>query len=268
MIYETREVGVNNQTAILTSYLISNTAEIDINRKRPAVIICPGGGYEFTSDREAEPIALKMMNMGFHAFVLHYNVKPHVYPQALLELATAVQIVRGNHQVWGIDPSKIIVAGFSAGGHLAASLGVFWQGSLLVEKMKGEKESWQPNGLLLAYPVISSGEFIHEGSFKALLAENYPQMKDELSLEMQVNADTPPTFLWHTFEDDVVPMENSMLFASHLRRNEIPFELHLFPKGGHGLSLATAETSRDFYGINEQVAVWPELFERWVQNNF
>src|SRR5699024_2025278 len=147
-------------------------------RKRPAVIICPGGGYEFTSDREAEPIALKMMNMGFHAFVLHYNVKPHVYPQALLELATAVQIVRGNHQVWGIDPSKIIGAGFSAGGHSAASLGVFWQGSLLVEKMKGEKESWQPNGLLLAYPVISSGEFIHEGSFKTLLAENYPQMKD------------------------------------------------------------------------------------------
>lgn len=94
MIYKIREVRVNNQTAILTSYLISNTAEIDINRKRPAVIICPGGGYEFTSDREAEPIALKMMNMGFHAFVLHYNVKPHVYPQALLELATAVQIVR------------------------------------------------------------------------------------------------------------------------------------------------------------------------------
>ncbi|MEG0294211.1 alpha/beta hydrolase [Enterococcus sp.] len=267
MIYETRNIHINNQTASLTSYIISNTPEVDEQRKRPAVVICPGGGYEFTSDREAEPIALKMMNMGFHAFVLNYSVKPNVYPQALLELATAVQIVRENHQEWGIDQDKIIIAGFSAGGHLAASLGVFWQSSYLLEKMKGDKESWQPNGLLLAYPVISSGEFGHEGSFKALLAENYEQMKVEMSLENQVNAMTPPTFLWHTLEDGLVPMENSLLFASQLRKQKIPFELHLFPNGGHGLSLATVATSREAHGVNEQVAVWPELFERWVKNN-
>lgn len=268
MIYETRNIHVNNQTASLTSYIISNTSEVDENRIRPAVVICPGGGYEFTSDREAEPIALKILNMGFHAFVLNYNVKPNVYPQALLELATAVQYIRTNHQTWGVNPDQVLVAGFSAGGHLAASLGVFWENSLLIKNMAGTKESWQPNGLMLAYPVISSGKFGHQDSFKALLAENYEQMKDAMSLENQVSVTTPPTFLWHTLEDGLVPMENSLLFANQLRRHGVPFELHLFPTGGHGLSLATAETSRESHGINEQVSVWPELFERWVKHNF
>lgn len=268
MIYETRKIQVNNQTAILTSYIISNTPEIDEQRSRPAIVICPGGGYEFTSDREAEPIALKMLNMGFHAFILNYNVSPSVYPQALLELATTIQLIRTNHQTWGVDPEKIVVAGFSAGGHLAASLGVFWENSVLLKNMTGTKDSWQPNGLLLAYPVVSSGEFGHQGSFKALLGENYELMKAEMSLENQVSEMTPPTFLWHTLEDGLVPMENSLLFASQLRKYKVPFELHLFPNGGHGLSLATSETSRESYGIDEQVAVWPELFERWVKNNF
>lgn len=268
MIHEKKQITIRDEIVTLTTYIIENTHEVDVNRTRPAVIICPGGGYEFTSDREAEPIALKMVSMGFHAFVLHYSVKPAVYPQALLELASAVQLVRERQKKWFIDPDKIIVAGFSAGGHLAASLGVFWQNSLLIENLGDTPENWKPNGLLLAYPVISSTQFSHDDSFKALLAENYESKKAELSLERQVSSITPPTFLWHTLEDGLVPMENSMLFASQLRKYDISFELHLFPKGGHGLSLATIETAgENTYGIDKQVACWPALFKQWVKHN-
>ena len=107
--------------ATLTTYAIDNSEEMEQDRLRPAIIICPGGGYEFLSDREAEPIAIKMMSFGFQAFVLHYSIKPHVYPLALQELAASVQLIRQNHSQWHVDPEKIIVAGFSAGGHLAAS---------------------------------------------------------------------------------------------------------------------------------------------------
>ena len=103
--------------ATLTTYVIDNSEEMEQDRLRPAIIICPGGGYEFLSDREAEPIAIKMMSFGFQAFVLHYSIKPHVYPLALQELAASVQLIRQNHSQWHVDPEKIIVAGFSAGGH-------------------------------------------------------------------------------------------------------------------------------------------------------
>lgn len=268
MIHQTIDSFYEKSSARLTTYIIENSPEIDINRKRPAIIICPGGGYEFLSDREAEPIAVKMMSYGYQAFVLEYSVKPAVYPTALEELASAVRLVRQNSDDWHVDPERIIVAGFSAGGHLAASLGVLWQDDHLVQALGGKKEDWQPNGLLLAYPVLSSGEFAHEGSFKALLADNYASLKDELSLEKRVSALTPPTFLWHTLEDGLVPAENSLLFADALRKAGVPYELHIFPKGGHGLSLATHETGgRGDYERDEAVAVWPQLFATWVKHN-
>ena len=256
-------------SATLTTYVIDNSEEIDANRRRPAVIICPGGGYEFLSDREAEPIAIKMMSLGYQAFVLHYSIKPAVFPTALTELAQAVQLVRQQQDAWHINPDKVIVAGFSAGGHLAASLGVFWQADFLAELMTGAKEEWQPNGLLLSYPVLSSGPFGHEGSFRSLLAEQYEQFKEQVSLENCVTADTPPTFIWHTLEDGAVPAENSLLFTQKMRELEIPFELHLFPKGGHGLGLGTIETvAGGSYGIEPSIQAWPQLFADWLEANF
>lgn len=115
----------------LDSYIINNSPEIDEKRLRPAIIICPGGGYEFTSDREADPIAIRYLSMGCQAFVLHYHIKPAVYPQSMVELALAVKYVRENSKQLHVHPDKIILAGFSAGGHLVASLGVFWQSDLL-----------------------------------------------------------------------------------------------------------------------------------------
>lgn len=265
MLHEKIEIG---STANLYTYIIENSPEIDMERKRPAIIICPGGGYEMTSDREAEAIAIRMMNDGFQAFVLRYSVRPSVYPQALTELASVVKLVRNNASTWFVDPERIIVCGFSAGGHLAASLGVFWKKEFLQEKLQGSSEEWKPNGLLLSYPVISSGEFAHVGSFKALLADEYNEMKDEMSLENQVTKDTPPTFLWHTVEDNVVPVENSLFFAQSLRKANVPFELHIFPNGGHGLSLATEETISSWKSeIQNEVAIWPQLFSKWAKSN-
>lgn len=267
MIHEVIQPFAKSE-ATLTTYVIDNSEEMEQDRLRPAVIICPGGGYEFLSDREAEPIAIKMISFGFQAFVLHYSIKPHVYPLALQELAASVQLIRQKHSQWHVDPEKIIVAGFSAGGHLAASLGVFWQEDFLAEALEGKSQEWRPNGLLLNYPVLSSGEFAHEGSFRALLGNRYEEQKAQLSLEKQVSRNTPPTFLWHTLEDDLVPAENSLLFAKQLRKYDVPYELHIFPRGGHGLSLGTKETaSGGEHDIEASVIRWPELFADWVRFN-
>lgn len=269
MIHETINISTPRSKATLTTYVIDNSEEIDSQRQRPAVIICPGGGYEFLSDREAEPIAIKLMSYGFQAFVLRYSIKPAVFPTALTELAQAVQLVRRQSEAWHVNPDQIIVAGFSAGGHLAASLGVFWQEAFLERLLDGKPKEWQPNGLLLAYPVLSSGEFGHEGSFRVLLAERYDELKAKLSLELQVSSQTPPTFLWHTLEDGVVPAENSLLFAAQLRQHNIPYEMHLFPKGGHGLSLGTEETmASGVYGFEKSIQSWPKLFADWLKDNF
>lgn len=268
MIQEKISLALKNGQATLTTYVIDQVDEIQYEKKRPAVVICPGGGYEFVSEREAEPIAMKMLSYGFQAFVVDYSVKPAVYPQALLELASAVKLVRDNHEAWGVDPEKIIVAGFSAGGHLAANLGVSWQESFLQAELGGTNSDWQPNALMLAYPVISSGPFAHVGSFECLLGGDLTH-KDDYSLEKKISKKTPPTFLWHTVEDDVVPVENSLLFAQGLRQAEISFGLHIFPKGGHGLSLASIESDRpDSPNLRADVAAWPDLFAQWVQTIF
>ncbi|KAF1299505.1 acetylesterase [Enterococcus sp. JM4C] len=261
-------IKLDDSTAYVDSYLLANSPEMIADRKRPLVVICPGGGYEMTSDREAEPVAIRFLGMGFHALILRYSVAPSRFPESLVQLAKTVQLARNNADEWGVDPDKIIVAGFSAGGHLAASLGVFWQKDFLKEYLEGENSQWQPNALLLSYPVISSGPFAHNGSFHSLLGDKYEELKDFASLETQVSENTPQTFLWHTVEDDAVPMENSIAFAQSLRKYKVPFELHLFPKGGHGLSLGTDATSiSNGYGLQEEITVWPDLFETWVKHN-
>ncbi|MBM7712355.1 alpha/beta hydrolase [Enterococcus xiangfangensis] len=253
--------------AELTTYILDNYPEIDLNRKRPAVVICPGGAYKLLSDTETESIAVKMMSLGFHAFILRYSIKPVIFPQSLIELAKSMQVIRRNAEKWNIDENKIIVAGFSAGGHLAASLGVFWNEAFLKEQLFGNEQEWKPNGLLLCYPVITSGPFAHGSSLQNLLGENYDKLKVKMSLENQITKDTPATFIWHTVEDQSVPVENSLLFANKLQSVGVPFELHIFPKGIHGLSLATSETTSDPQKIDKAVSNWPWLFKIWVTEN-
>jgi acetyl esterase/lipase len=241
-----------------------DTYILDGDKVRGSVLICPGGGYSFVAEREAEPIALQFNAAGFHAFILYYSTVPRRHPQPLLDVSRAMCIIRNNAQEWRVDSQKIAVCGFSAGGHLAASLGVHWEKSYLSDTLGIEKGKNKPNALILCYPVITSGEFTHAGSFKNLLGDQ-TDLLSEMSLELQVNDKVPPAFIWHTVKDTTVPVENSMLFAQALREKDIPFELHIYPEGGHGLSLATEETAVDDFGVRPRVATWLNLCINWLK---
>lgn len=247
----------------LTTYILESV------KKRPVVLICPGGGYCRTSEREAEPIAVRFNAAGFHAVVLNYSVAPRKHPQPIMDVSRAMVIIRENAENWNMDSGKIAVCGFSAGGHLAASLGVYWDKSYLM-KVTGMKAGLnKPNALILGYPVISSGPFAHRGSFDNLLGENCSvELLHEMSLEHHISENTPPTFLWHTFADQSVPLENSLMFADGLRENGIPFEFHVYPEGRHGLSLATEETDRGEHGVHPHIATWIDLCIEWLREQF
>ena len=259
-----------SHTARLTAYLPGNASPKQAQEPRTTVLICPGGGYTMTSDREAEPIALDLIAQGFNAVVLRYSVAPAVYPVALLEAAEAMHQIRQHAQDWQVNEQAIVIAGFSAGGHLAANLATQWQRDL-VSKYDYQSDQIQPNGLFLGYPVITTGPYAHKGSIQALLGAHYGEadLMAKVSLEKQVTSAVPPTFIWHTATDDTVPVENSLLFVEALRKAQVSFESHVFPQGGHGLSLATAETANaQGHGIEPTVSIWFELFTTWLKTRF
>ena len=231
---------------------------------RPTVLILPGGGYSFTSEREAEPIAMKFLARGFNVCILHYTVKVSPFPVALLEALTALKYIRENLDEWNGDKDKVYVCGFSAGGHLTASVGVFWDKEIS-KAYFGDVEQVRPSGLILSYPVITSDEELtHAGSINILLGDNKDDknLRETLSLEKQVTKTTPPAFLWTTFEDAPVPCENTMLFASALRKCGIPFEMHIFEKGPHGG--ATGDNTS--YINNHRFGAWIDLVCDWCMD--
>lgn len=254
----------------LTAYCPDNTPELGDNYTRPTVLICPGGSYQFVAFREAEPVALAFMARGYNAFVLNYSVAPQRYPTALLELAAGVAFLRQCAKRFHVNPDALSVAGFSAGGHLAGCLGTMWQQSWIAEQLGVRINDIAPNALILSYPVISLTQSFHMHSCSNLLGDAADALqKSKLSLEHQVSEKTPPTFLWHTIADPIVPVENSLLFANALQANHIPFELHLYPQGGHGLSLCTEETSRgDPAHVNPHCATWFSLCDQWLHLTF
>lgn len=257
----------STENAYLNAYLLDSVS-IASQRTRPAVIICPGGGYGHLSDREGEPVAMQFLSMGCHAFVLHYSLAPDVFPYPQMELAYAVSLARAHASDWQIDPDKIIVCGFSAGGHLACSLGAFWNQEFLYSPLNLTPENIRPDGMILGYPVITSGSFCHPGSFLNLLgseAEN-ETMRRLVSLEHQVGSHTPKTFLWHTSTDDAVPVKNSYLLADALTEHGVNIEMHIYPVGCHGLSLATSEVSGDDGRyIVPQCESWISLVKTWLE---
>lgn len=248
-------------------YILDTPNELYV-KKRPMIILCPGGGYERTSFREGEPIAMYFLQKGYHVGILRYSTAPAQYPTALLELGTAMGIVHKYAEKWKIDARKIFVQGSSAGGHLAGCLGVFWDNPFLSEKLNIASLKLRPAGLILSYPVISSDENIsHRGSFQTLLGDKYIADKDSLSLENKVTEHTVPCFLWHTFEDQTVPVENSLRMAEALHRKGIRTELHLFQKGLHGLGSAGEESRRDDgSGVQEECQCWIDLAYKWMEN--
>lgn len=178
--------------------------------------------------------------------------------------------IRKHAGEWHVDENKIILLGFSAGGHLAASYGVFWQQEAVAEAMGCESEMLRPNGLVLCYPVISSKEEIaHTESMQNLLGTAYEEKKESMSLEDQVGPQVPKTFLWHTFADDSVPFWNSFRFVEALGKAGIPMEYHLYPEGGHGLSLANETVARkDGSGVEPGCQSWIPLLKSWLLRNY
>jgi len=231
-------LGEAKSDAVLEVYAREKDIEFG-DKQYPAVVLCPGGGYFFTSSREAEPVALALLAKGIACFVLRYSAAPARYPTQLLETAAAFAYVRQNAQYYSVMEESISVMGFSAGGHLAGSYGTHWGEETYAAALHTDKEALRPNGMILCYGVLSMLEKTHEGTAQNLLGglDDW-EMRKKLSLEHAVNGETPPAFIWHTCQDDVVPVENSLYAAEALSKAGIPYELHIYPDGGHGISLA------------------------------
>ena len=254
----------------LTAYIAGTNPELDFNLNRRAVLICPGGGYGYCSHREGEPIALAYLAAGFNTFVLDYSVTNKAeegkkFPGQLVEAAMAIKFIKDNAEKFHIDPNYVFVNGYSAGGHLAASLGTLYNSKYVTDAIDMSENYARPAGMVLAYPVISSGKYAHNGSFKNILHEdeNDEGARREVSLETRVDENTVPAFIWHTRTDTTVPVENSLLFAMALAENAIPFELHIYPEGPHGLSLANSIVCDN---PNEVVSQWFLESVRWMNS--
>lgn len=231
----------------VTLYIPDVWKEVDEDQTFPCTVICPGGSYWWCSEREAEPVALRMLGNGIAAAVVNYACQYQHYPLQLLEILAAITYIRRNSESLHIDPERIAVMGFSAGGHAACTAGLFWQEKLAEDTLGIVHGEDKPNGMILCYPVITSGEFTHEGSMKCLLGDDpNAELVAKMSLENQVTENAPKAFIWHTSEDGLVPVENSLLIAAALHKKGIDVEMHIYPRGGHGLSLCDETvTNRD-----------------------
>lgn len=252
--------------ATVTGYLHTPVWEMETRREQyPGIVICPGGAYFAVSEREAEPIALPFFARGYNVFVLNYSTGERAKGfQPLRELSETMRAVR-SHKEWRVDPEHIAVCGFSAGGHLACSLGTMWDDPELLRVYDNHGGGNRPNAMILGYPVITADEHAHVDSIKNVSGcEAGTPGYEYFSLDKRVSKKTCPAFLWHTAEDDCVPVENSLKLSLALSRENIPFELHIFPKGWHGMSACTEETgSRDDYN-----ARWVSLAMDWLDRQF
>ncbi len=241
---------------------ILKSEPLELHQKHPCIVVCPGGAYKGTAPREAEHIATQFIAKGFSAYILRYSCDEAKFPCALTELSWLIKHIRDNAEENHIDPDRIAVIGFSAGGHLVGSLGAYWNDPE-IQKLAGVSgEENKPNGLILGYPVITGGEFAHKGSLKNLFGADKaedPDIIEKFSIEKHITPTFPATFIWHTASDAGVPVENSLLLAMSLSHEHIPFELKVYPYGPHGLALANWQTSE-----GKENLLMPRA-EGWVQ---
>ena len=237
---------------------------------RRAIIVCPGGGYLSLSAREDEVVALEYLNAGFQVFCLHYGVGAAAANYTpLTQACLSIRYVREHAAEWNIRPDRIFITGFSAGGHLAASAGTMYDHAA-VRAAFGDASTalGRPDGMILCYPVITAGKHAHRGSILALCGDpNADEAQQrEFSLEHNVTSDTPPAFLWHTAADDLVPVQNSLLFAAALAEHGVSFEAHIYPHGAHGLSLCDERTWVGVSGmLSDEAAPWIANAIRWAK---
>lgn len=234
-------------------------------RQKPALVICPGGGYGMVSAREAEPVAMPFYAAGYNVFVLTYSVGEQAKDfRPLCQLAATVAHIRKHADEWLIDPDKVAVCGFSAGGHLAASLGTLFNEPRFLNVF-GRGENIRPNAMILGYPVITADEYAHQGSIRNASGEEPGSEGYEwFGLDKRVDEETPPAFLWHTSSDRAVPVENSIKMAAALSKSKVPFEMHIFPEGNHGMSVCSDEVG----SLNPYNARWVQWSIQWLNNQF
>jgi acetyl esterase/lipase len=225
-----------------------------------AVVICPGGGYgNLAMDHEGAQIAAWLNNLGISAFILKYRLGPvYHHPAPLQDAQRALRTVRSRAKEFSVDPNRIGIWGFSAGGHLASTTGTHFDEGQPNASDPIERVSSRPDFMILAYPVISlTTDYVHKGSRKNLLGDPYdPALAEQLSNEKQVTARTPPTFLFHTDDDAGVPVENSVLFFLALKKAKVPAEMHIYQKGKHGVGLAQSDPV---------LSTWPDRLKDWLQ---
>ena len=262
MIRET--VTLTPYDATLTPICISNTPELRQTPRR-AIIICPGGGYSGLADHEADPVAHRFLAAGFATFVLRYGVGEGAKDYApLCQAALAIKHVREHAADYSVDPDYVFILGFSAGGHLAGSAGTLWNipevKAVLGDAPEGIN---RPTGMILCYPVITAGEFAHKGSFHKLCGskEATQAEMDRFSLEKHVDGTTAPAFIWHTWNDGGVPVQNSLLMMDAMTRAGVPVEMHIYPDGRHGLGLC--EDSESLGAAHAKG--WIDLAIKWAK---
>ncbi|WP_455834662.1 alpha/beta hydrolase [Pseudarthrobacter siccitolerans] len=219
---------------------------------RPAVLVLPGGGYGRQADHEAEPVAEWLAGLGIHAFVLRYRVAPDRHPAPLEDAKQAMLRIRSGSHGLPVDPRRVGVLGFSAGGHLAATLST----AVATGSAELDVPAAVPDLTVLCYPVVSYTHAVHQGSVDNLLGESpSADLLTELSAELQVTTETPSAFVWHTADDAAVPVSHSLGYTAALLNAGVPAELHVFPEGRHGLGLADEQPGAD---------QWPALCAGWL----
>ena len=262
-------LGEAGRDATLTAYLPDNLSEMNReNELRPCLLICPGGGYEFCSQRESEPIALHFLPEGFNVFILNYSTAPHRYPAQLCEVAASMELLYQHADAWHCDTARIAIMGFSAGGHLAAH----YSNAYSCTEVRAVFPNSHPvSAAILCYPVITADSaWAHMGSFDALTGKS-ERTADEIqkfSCDRLVSAKTPPTFLWHTAADATVPVMNSLLYAQALAAHHVPFELHIYPQGSHGLSTCDRQTLDEVLSEHEYDRTWLACAKHWLHYIF
>lgn len=261
-------LGENACDPTVEVYLPYNMTEMKRqDNKRPCMVVCPGGGYSMCSQRESEPIAFHFLPEGYNVFVITYSTSPNRFPTQIREVAALMELIYSKSEEWNCDTERILICGFSAGGHLAAHYSTMFDCKEVREVFP---ESKAVNGSVLCYPVITADpNYSHRGSFINLTGRETPTEEDinYFSCDRNVKESTPPAFIWHTASDGAVPVMNSFLYASALNKFKIPFELHIYPFGNHGLSTSDAQTvdNTDGNATLSHVNEWLGSLKKWLK---
>ncbi|WP_077622431.1 alpha/beta hydrolase [Sediminibacillus massiliensis] len=283
----------------LTTYVISDSPELLGGKKRPAVIICPGGAYLSCSDREGEAVALRFASMGYHAFVLRYSTytggqfgypdfeqemevnENCIHPTPMREIGKAMLTIREHAEEWLVDEERIAICGFSAGAHNCAMYSVNWDKPIMYEYFNEKPDMFKPAAAILGYtlsdyllmrslPKSPDDQKLFEVSNLALTGNKHPddETLKEVSPALHVSESTPPMFLWATSEDTLVPAQHTLKMANALADQKIPYEVHIYEKGPHGLSLSNQATAQAKSQIDQDAARWIIEAESWLGKRF